>query len=348
MGMVFLLLVGGCESLSYYAQSVNGHLSLMAERTDIDSLLSDLDTDASLREKLARVHAIREFASAELGLPDNDSYRTYVDVGSAYVVWNVVAAPEFSLQPETWCFLVVGCLSYRGYYQRSAADNFAEPYRERGYDVYVGGSQAYSTLGWFDDPLLSTMLGHTEAQLAAVVFHELAHQVLYIDDDTAFNEAFAVVIEREGVARWLVQHSDQGALEAFTVSQARNRHFIEILLAGRSRLKILYEEDLPPAVMRERKRSILASVKEHYEASDAGEEYAGWFHTEINNAKLALVATYWVWVPAFQHILGEHGGDLESFYAAVEQLSLHPASERHAYLDSLTVRRLSQLRLVPR
>jgi len=332
---VFAMLAGGCESLSYYAQSVNGHLSLMAARTDIQTLLDDPDTESLLRDKLSHVLAIRDFASAELALPDNDSYRSYVDVGSPYVVWNVVAAPEFSLRPKTWCFLVVGCLAYRGYYERSRAADFAESHRVQGYDVYVGGSRAYSTLGWFDDPLLNTMLNQTEAEIAAIVFHELAHQVLYINDDTAFNESFAVAVEREGVARWLAERNDQQSLADFSASQERDQRLIELLLDGRNRLGVLYERELKAESMREMKRSILESLREDYEASNLGVEYAGWFDADLNNAKLALVATYWEWVPAFQHMLREQDGDMQAFYRAVLELSGNAMGARHEYLDRL-------------
>ena len=332
---VLVALNAGCESLSYYTQSVSGHLGIMAARTDISSLIADAETSSKLRSQLQTVLEIRDFASAQLALPDNQSYRSYVDVGSPYVVWNVVAAPEFSLQPKTWCFLVVGCLAYRGYYHRHRAVEFAQQQRELGLDVALGGSRAYSTLGWFNDPLLNTMLDQSEAELAAVIFHELAHQVIYIDDDTAFNEAFAVAVEREGVARWMAHTGDADALAEYAAVAQRNEQFIDLLLRARGELSALYALPIPPAQMRQRKEALFARVRERYQASGLGDDYAGWFGSDLNNAKLALVATYWEWVPAFQKILARNGRDMPAFYQAVGVLGRTPTLARHAELNAL-------------
>ncbi len=198
-----LLPLSGCTTLGYYAQAVGGHLEVMRLAAPVEERLREPDTPEPLRAKLARALAIREFASRELALPDNGSYRRYADLGQPFVVWNVVAAPEFSVEPLESCFPFAGCVSYRGYYSEEAARAYAAALAEKGYDVHVGGVPAYSTLGWFDDPLLSTFIHYPEAELARIVFHELAHQVVYVKGDTMFNESFASTVEEEGVRRWL-------------------------------------------------------------------------------------------------------------------------------------------------
>ena len=307
----------------------------MSRRAPIEKIVSDPETSPTLRTQLEMAIEIRDFAARELGLPDDASYRTYVDVGAPYVVWNVVATPEFSLDPKTWCFLVVGCLAYRGYFDRADAERHAQQLREQGYDVYVGGVRAYSTLGWFDDPLLNTMVAQGEAELAAVVFHELTHQLIYIDDDTAFNEAFAVAVEREGVRRWFAAKDDAGAFEAYLETRARDQQFIELMLEGRDALGGLYAQPLEEEEMRARKAIILADIEARNAETDPQGRYAGWFRNDFNNAKLALLATYWAWVPAFERMLREHGGDLETFYEAVAELGAMSAEQRHSQIESL-------------
>lgn len=332
--VTLVCLVSGCESLSYYGQSINGHLSLMSSRVDIDAVLGDPATDDALRKKLQLVQKVREFASTELGLPRNDSYTEYVDVGSPYVVWNVVATPEFSLSPQQWCFLVVGCLSYRGYYDRADAADFAAELRSEGLDVFVGGSRAYSTLGWFDDPLLNTMLDQSEAELAAVIFHELAHQQVYINDDTAFNESFAVAVEHVGVRRWFEHQQRAAELADFRTQVERDRRFTDLLLEARAALGDLYAQQLEERVMREKKQDLVVEFRQRYEASDLGDAYAGWFRGELNNAKLALVATYWHWVPAFLTLFDDSGSSFPAFYDTVRELGELPVAERHARLNA--------------
>lgn len=305
----------------YYTQAVRGQLEMMAKRTPIERVIEETG-DAALRERLTAVLEIRAFASRELGLPDNRSYRSYADLGRPYAVWNVVAAGEFSVDPVTWCFPVAGCVAYRGYFNEAAARRFAGRLSDQGYDVTVEGVAAYSTLGRFADPVLNTMIGGDEVRLAALIFHELAHQRVYVKGDTAFNEAFATVVEEAGVRRWLEDRGRQDRLESYLASQARHAQFTDLLRGTRERLRDLYASDLPEHVMRERKAAGFDALRARYRALRDG-EWSGWrgydafFDRELNNAHLVSVATYHDRVPGLRARLAACDDDLGCFYAAV-------------------------------
>jgi len=335
--LVLALLLAGCTNLAYYRQSVAGHLALMAAREPIAEVAGDPDTAPRVRERLLRAERIREFASRELALPDNDSYRSYVALDRPYVLWNVVAAPEFSLEPKTWCFPIAGCVAYRGYYDERAARSFAEKLAGEGLDTAVLGVRAYSTLGWFDDPVLSTMIEQPEHYLAGIIFHELAHQRLYVRDDTAFNEAFATAVEREGVRRWLRAHGAPGALAAYERALEREALFLSLLGVARERLAALYASARPAAEKRATKKRIFAELRDaHAQARpQLGPGYDAFFAGRLNNAHLALVATYHAYVPAFERLLAAEGGRLPAFYEAVAALARLPADERRARLEAL-------------
>lgn len=324
----------GCATVGYYGQSLNGHLSLMAKREPIDALVKADDTSQSLKTKLVQVQEVREFASEQLGLPDNASYTSYVKLDRPYVVWNVVATPEFSLEPRQWCFLVVGCVSYRGYYNKQSAIAYAQTLRARGGDVMVAGATAYSTLGWFADPVLSTMLEQPDHYVVAVIIHELAHQKVYIKHDSAFNEAFAMTVEQEGVQRWYLYNDASPALQRYEASLDREQAFIELVLRARERLDELYSKDLDEASMRAQKEKLFAALRDDYARDRAriGDDYQGWFAQDLNNASLALVATYHERVEAFQSLLRSKDGDLSAFYEEVERLGELPAAQREAEL----------------
>ena len=217
----FALLAAGCTSLGYYLQSVGGQLMLLQSRQEISQLLADPATPDPLKKRLEAALKIRDFACAELKLPDNRSYRSYADLRRPYVVWNVFATKEFSIKPERWCFFIAGCVGYRGYFSKEGADNFAQEMRARGDDVFVAGVPAYSTLGWFDDPVLNTFVNYSDYELARLIFHELAHQVMYVQNDTEFNESFAVAVETDGIRRWLARFGDDKMRAAFEASQDR-------------------------------------------------------------------------------------------------------------------------------
>jgi predicted aminopeptidase len=316
-----LALVVGCQSLSYYTQAIGGHMKVMAKARPISDWLADPATPTDLKERLETARRIREFATRELKLPENNSYLVYADIERSYVVWNVFAAPEFSIEPKPECFPFAGCVSYRGFYAESEARRHADKLREQGYDVYVGGVPAYSTLGWFDDPLLSTFIRYPDSQLARLVFHELAHQLVYAKGDTAFNESFAVTVEEEGVRRWLAHEKRPGELEAFRAAQARKREFAGRVAQTRERLAEVYGMDLSPAQKLEHKRAEWERLRQAYPTLPA----------QPNNALLASIALYTEHVPAFERLLAESGA-LEEFYKRVKKLAASGRSSRDPWL----------------
>jgi predicted aminopeptidase len=313
-------LVVGCQSLSYYTQAIGGHLRVMANARPVEDWLADPGTDAQLRQRLETARRIRAFATKELGLPDNGSYLAYADLNRPAVVWNVFAAPAFSIEPKAECFPFTGCVSYRGFYAEADARRHAEKLREEGLDVYIGGVPAYSTLGWFDDPLLSTFIRYPDPQLARLVFHELSHQLVYAKGDTTFNESFAVTVEQEGVRRWLEAEGRASELEAFRASQERRREFAQRVKQTRERLAVVYGTTLPREAMLEQKRGEWHRLRQSYPGIPA----------EPNNAYLASIAAYTELVPAFEQLLAE-SGSLEAFYRRVKALATKPA-EREAFV----------------
>ncbi len=325
-------LLSGCETLGYYTQAIGGQLELSARAQPVDALLEDPSTPADLRAKLALARAMRDFASRELGLPDNGSYRRYADLGRPFVVWNVVAAAEFSTKAVESCFPVVGCVTYRGYFGEADARQHAEDLRARGFDVQVSGIPAYSTLGWFDDPLLSTFIRYPEAELARIVFHELAHQVVYVKNDTVFNESFAVAVERAGVRRWLEANRRAGDNAVFVAGRERRQEFIALIEAAKARLDGVYATKMEPAPMREAKRAAFAQFMQEYAALKAKwGGFAGYDRivgATPGNALLASITAYSKYVPAFERMLEAGGGDLPRFYAAVKKVADLPKAER--------------------
>ena len=332
-------LLGACATSSYYAQAVRGQLDLLRRATPIEEELARDTVPAALKAKLRSVLAIRQFASRELALPDNGSYRSYAELGRRYVLWNVFAAAEFSVVPVTSCFPIAGCVSYRGYFSEADAEAAGAARRERGNDVFIGGVPAYSTLGWFDDPVLSTFIHYPEAELARLMFHELAHQLLYVKDDTRFNESFAATVEQAGVARWLAQDGNERKRAGYERLGEIRREFVALLLKYRGMLDLYYRQNLPPDEMRLGKAQRLAEMDEEYrrlKASWGGYTgYDRWFAGKPNNATLASVALYTELVPAFTALLEREGGDLPRFYAAVKKLAKLPKEERDARLRSL-------------
>lgn len=331
-------LTSGCTTIGYYYQSINGQLELIEKRVPIDSLLTSNDTSVEQLNRLNLVKSIRNFASSELGLPDNNSYRYYVNLNRDYVVWNVFAAPEFSLEGKTWCFLIVGCLGYRGYFSRDAAEDFAEELSRQGFDVFVGGVTAYSTLGWFDDPVLNTMLRKDDNYLLKVIFHELAHQKIYIRDDTRFNEAFAETVAIEGARRWHEQHGTELSRAWFDEAQLHEEQFTNLVLDYRDKLEKVYLSPLPADHKRIRKQQLLDEMKTDYRILHAGwgndHRYENWFSKDINNAKLLAVTTYRLLVPAFRKLLELSGNDLPEFYTMIEKLGACAPVERESLLLS--------------
>lgn len=331
--------LGGCATLGYYTQAIGGQLEVIADNRDIAEVLDDPATPAETRRKLALVRDARAFAVTDLGLPDNRSYRMYKDLRRPFVVWNVFVAPEFSTTPREWCFPVAGCVTYRGYFSQARADEFAAEERAAGNDVYVGGVAAYSTLGWFSDPVLNTVLARSDNELVGLLFHELAHQLLYVKDDSAFNESFATVIELEGVRRWVARTGDAAAFAEYRARLQRRDEFVALVLATRRELDQLYATDLDAAAKRARKAAALARMQDEYRklklrwGGQSG--FDAWFAKDVNNAKLAAVGTYYRHVAPLQQLLAEKQGDLAAFYAAARELAALTKEERGARLNGL-------------
>jgi predicted aminopeptidase len=331
------LLLGGCSTLDYYAQLARGQLELLHARQPVEELLADPATAAPLRARLALALQARRFASAVLGLPDNRSYRLYADVQRPYVLWNLFATAEFSVEPELHCFPIAGCVAYRGYYAQGRARGAAALLRRQGLDTYIGGVEAYSTLGWFDDPLLNTMLTWSDERLVAVIFHELAHQQLYVADDTAFNESFATFVEREGLRQW---RTARGLAAAEAATSRQREQLTELVLASRERLRALYASELPAAAMRAAKQAEFERLRGEYRALRDRQwggvgRYDGWIEGPLNNAKLLPFGLYDRWVPAFARLFGEVGGDWPAFYRRVEQLGQLSPEQRSKALQAL-------------
>lgn len=334
-----LATAGGCANLGYYFQSVSGHLDLLGRRQPIELLLADPATAPALSNKLSAVLRLREFASRDLALPENGSYRQYADLQRPFVVWNVFAAPELSTQLREWCFPVAGCVAYRGYFDKAQAEAFAASLRAEGLDVFVNGVPAYSTLGWFDDPVLNTFVHYPDTELARIIFHELAHQVVYVKNDTVFNESFATAVENEGMGRWLAARASDAERRAHAAAQERKQQFIALTLKYRKRLAEHYGSPAPDAEKRGAKAQLLAAMREEYLALKQGwggfAGYDRWFQQQPNNATLASVAAYTEMVPAFERLLAKAQGDLPRFYGAVKEIGKLPKEERQAKLAVL-------------
>jgi predicted aminopeptidase len=327
----------GCASLDYYRQTAGGHLEVMRKRVPLAQALQDPALKPVTRERLQQVEQIRRFATAELGLPDNGSYRSYADLERPYVLWNVFAAPPLELRALQSCFPLVGCLSYRGYYAESEARAYAAQMQAQGNDVYVGGVAAYSTLGWFSDPVLNTMLRWSETELAGVIFHELAHQKLYVRDDSSFNESFATAVQEEGLRRWLDRQGNESLRQAAEQEARRREDFLRLVDATRRRLQQLYASTLSPEEKTRAKMHVFDEMRTEYarlkQTWDGYAGYDAWFGPDLNNAKLLAVATYNEWVPAFRNLMQVADGDLNRFYADAELASRLPQDIRRRWLS---------------
>jgi len=325
----------GCAQLGYMMQAAHGQSALLSAARPIDDWLADPQADLSLKNKLATAKTIRAFAVRELALPDNASYTTYAALRRPFVLWNVVATPVLSLQPKQWCFPVAGCVSYRGYYDKAQAQAEALELRAAGYDVQVAGVPAYSTLGWFSDPVISTFIRYPDAELARLMFHELAHQVAYAPGDSAFNESFATTVEQAGLQRWLDKHADAGARQKYAVRAARRRDFLALLLRCRHALEANYASAAPDAEKLQRKAEIFQQLQDDYQTlKRSWGGYAGydrWFAEPLSNAHLAAVATYHDLVPEFRALL-EKDKRFDRFYTDVRALAHLERSERRRRL----------------
>jgi predicted aminopeptidase len=345
--------VSGCQEIGFYSQAIKGQYQIFAHQHVIDKLITDPQTPEKLRAKLQLIQQLRVFAKDELKLPVDGHYRKYVDVHREYVVWNVQAAPQFSLQPRTWWYPMVGSLEYRGYFSEKGAKTYGARIAKKGDDVYVDGVEAYSTLGWFKDPILNTFIDRSEPELAEVIFHELGHQRVFARGDTDFNEAFATTVGQEGARRWLRTSGKTNLVEKYEVALRRNDQFVHLIMSTREQLENVYGDTLdkdgkvkaaatpplPPAELKQAKARVFADLRSHYQKlKESWEGYAGydeWFGRELNNAQLNTIANYYDFLPAFERVLEMNGNDMEKFYVEVERLSKLSKDERHQWLRDL-------------
>lgn len=337
-----LCLTAGCSTLGYYAQSVGGHLDLLNAARPVPDWLADAQTDPQLKDRLALTQRMRDFAVAELKLPDNASYRRYADLKRGAAVWNVVATGELNLTLKTSCFPLVGCVGYRGFFHKDEADAHAAGLREQGLEVLVYGVPAYSTLGrlpgaWMADPLLNTFVLWQEGELARMIFHELSHQVAYADDDTMFNESFATAVERIGGARWLALHGSAQAREDYARFNSRRQDFRALTLRYRDQLAALYGSAATDDEKRREKAALMARLKAEFEELKAGRwggfpGYDGWI-ARANNASFAVLSAYNELVPQFERLFERQGRDFDRFYAEVRRLAALPKPRRREELD---------------
>ena len=346
-GMIGLL--AGCSTVGYYSQIVSGHMRIVMGKRPLAEIASDESIDDSIKRRLDLAQRARLFGIEQLNLPNNDSYTSFYDTGQEYVTWNVVAAEEFSLNPHNWCFPIAGCVSYRGYYSKEDAESYAAGFKEQGFDVTVNGATAYSTLGWFEDPLLNTMLDRSDPSIASLLFHELAHQQLYVGDDSTFNESFASFVEKEGLKQWQKNEQqvnpqiDQSEMaKELEVRKRRQKEFIALLTSTRDSLAELYESASEPDEMRQKKKQRFEQMRVEYAALKASwDDYPGydqWMSQEMNNARLVAVATYNDYVPAFEVLFKESGSSFDQFYVAALELSKLPLEDRTAEMQKLLAR----------
>jgi len=328
------------DTVDYYWQGAAGQLELLANAQPIPEVIGR--SDAALAARLKRIREIREFASRELGLPNNGSYTRYTDLGRPYVTWNVFATPELSLTPRQWCFPIAGCVNYRGYFKEAQAEGESKRLKAAGDDVYVGGVPAYSTLGWFDDPVLSSFVSWPETEVARLIFHELAHQLIYVKGDSAFNESYATTVEEEGLARWLAARHDSKLTQLAARADHMRSVFRDLIRTTRTKLAAAYASNASDDDKRRAKHEILEAMKDAYEAAKHGDPglsgYDRWFAQQPNNAAIAAIGLYTDHVQAFRELLHESRDDLPTFYQRVRELGALPKPARDAALDALARR----------
>lgn len=342
--MAICLLLAGCSSLGYYVQAAHGQFTLLAQARPIDDWLTDPQTPAQLQAKLRTVQDIRRFAVEQLALPDNGSYTTYAQLQRPFVVWNVVAAPALSLKAIQWCFPIAGCVDYRGYYHQQDAQDYADELLREGYDVQVLGVPAYSTLGWFDDPVMSTFINYPDGELARLIFHELAHQKVYVKGDSQFNESFATTVEELGLDKWLQTQHDATLSTRYKIFLARKQDFLTLLLKYRAELEKNYAGNVDKESKLQRKKALFDALRtEYWRLKEQWGGFAGydrWFAMPLSNAHLALIGTYHDRVPAFRELFRRSSG-FADFFFRVKELSALPASQRDRQLDELELTSLA-------
>ena len=332
--LVSSLLLGssGCSTIGYYHQSISGHFKLISKRVPIEHIVNDTNQSEKLVKQLSAAQEMRDFASQQLFLPENESYLSYVQLDRPYVTWNVFAAPKFSIALNQWCFLVIGCVPYRGYFDKQEAEAYAQRLDSQGHDVYVAGVPAYSTLGWFDDPLLSSMIDRGELVTASYIFHELAHQQFYLNGDGAFNEAFATAVEEIGVIMWLENQNRADDIEKYENFLLQKNIFFEFVKHSRDEFEVLYQQEFDEEKKLAEKEILIAEMRRKYtNLSDKNEyiaRYAKWMSGPLNNAQLGAISLYREFVPAFRNLFAVCDNNFERFYAQVEVIAKLSAEQR--------------------
>jgi predicted aminopeptidase len=326
-----------CSSVRYYAQAAHGQSELVFRRRAVSAILQDPATKHELAARLRLAQQARQFASQRLGLPDNRSYTSYVDLQREYVVWNVFAAPRYSVDPVLYCFPIAGCVAYRGYFNQAAAKAEVARLQQLNYDVEIGGVPAYSTLGWFADPILSSMLRWDDDELDSTIFHELAHQLIYVKDDTAFNESFATFVQTEGLREW---RQSRGLPAQDDRMQAMDAGFTRLVLDLRERLKTLYASSVGEPAMEAGKQREIATFRQQYQQwrdRDWPQEHAydAWVAAPINNARLLPFGLYDQWTASFRVLFQRAKGSWPAFYTSVRALAKSPKAQRELQLQAL-------------
>ena len=349
--LIATVLLSGCSDIGYYWHSSKGHMSIMNKRTDITTLLADPEIDVELRSRLLLVQQIRAFSIEALALPDNGSYTNYAKLDQPYVLKNLFAAPEFSTRLLSWCYPIAGCASYRGYYDEALLAEFVAELKKDNADIHIGEVPAYSTLGWFDDPVLSSFIHWPDYRLAGLLFHELTHQRLYIDNDTKFNESLASAVQQMGTELWLKSRHRTNEIEQYRQSIIYRQAVVKLIEQTRTTLDVLYQSDVAQSKKREMKLQILdTAIDQHTELATALNYkggFAAWFSRGLNNAKLASISAYSDYVPAFVNIMTAQQGDFEAFFDAVEIIGNLPKAERNTCLNAWRISTVPNKTLCP-
>jgi predicted aminopeptidase len=314
-----------CQTLGFYGQAIGGQMEILRKSRPIGPILADPATDPALRRQLASVEEIRRFAREHLELPGDESYGRYADLGRKHVTWVLFAAPEFSLEPKTWWYPTLGRLDYRGFFDERDTEALAADLRAEGLDVQVGGVDAYSTLGWFHDPVLNTFVHAADIDLAELIFHELTHRKLFRGGETMFNESLANAVAEEGVRRWLKHQGRLADLKNYEARLVRRAEFYDRIDFTRSELENLYRSGAAPEAMRKKKSALFGDLRDRFRELRrkwGGRGLEGWLTRDINNADLVSLATYQEHVPTFRRLLEECDGDLERFFKRAKRLEL--------------------------
>lgn len=339
--MVGLVPMLGCSQAGYYTQAIKGQWEILRARQPVAAVLTEPTLPPARKAQLELATALRDFATMQLALPDNRTYRTYGELARDYAVWNVVATAEFETALKTWCFPFAGCVAYKGFFARNAAKAWRAQLQQQGYDTYLYGVAAYSTLGWFADPLLDTFIDYPEFSLAHLIFHELAHQVVYVKDDSLFNEAFAEAVARAGVDCWAAARHDSMTVTKLHARRARTDANADWLLHYREKLRQLYArtaaDATPRVARRQQKQQFFTAMRAAYRQRQADGDGSAWYDRPLpqafNNAHLANIATYHSHLPAFQRAL-KQAPSLAAFYATIRAVAARPKSARAQWLQA--------------